>query len=143
MTHRKAFAAAVFLMLTALPSAWAQRVVLYKANGTVVKYNVAELDSLVFEEKEPPVEGEHNWVDLGLPSGTLWATCNVGSDNPEAYGDYKGGKKVTAVKSSNKKVARISGDGTVTFRKKGKVTITCTAKRGGKKTKIKFNVTNP
>ena len=78
----------MFLMLTALPSAWAQRVVLYKANGTVVKYNVAELDSLVFEEKEPPVEGEHNWVDLGLPSGTLWATCNVGSDNPEVYGDY-------------------------------------------------------
>lgn len=30
----------------------------------------------------------HEWVDLGLPSGTLWATCNVGADNPEDYGDY-------------------------------------------------------
>ena len=30
----------------------------------------------------------HEWVDLGLPSGTLWATCNVGADNPEEYGDY-------------------------------------------------------
>lgn len=30
----------------------------------------------------------HNWVDLGLPSGTKWATCNVGSDTPEGYGDY-------------------------------------------------------
>ena len=30
----------------------------------------------------------HKWVDLGLPSGTLWATCNVGADNPEDYGDY-------------------------------------------------------
>ena len=29
----------------------------------------------------------HTWVDLGLPSGTLWATCNVGADNPEDYGD--------------------------------------------------------
>ena len=28
------------------------------------------------------------YVDLGLPSGTLWATCNVGADNPEDYGDY-------------------------------------------------------
>jgi hypothetical protein len=28
------------------------------------------------------------WVDLGLPSGTLWATCNVGADSPECYGDY-------------------------------------------------------
>ena len=28
------------------------------------------------------------WVDLGLPSGLLWATCNVGADTPEEYGDY-------------------------------------------------------
>ena len=30
----------------------------------------------------------HEWVDLGLPSGTLWATCNVGASSPEGYGDY-------------------------------------------------------
>lgn len=30
----------------------------------------------------------HAYVDLGLPSGTLWATCNVGATNPEGYGDY-------------------------------------------------------
>lgn len=30
----------------------------------------------------------HEWVDLGLPSGTLWATCNVGASKPEEYGDY-------------------------------------------------------
>ncbi len=30
----------------------------------------------------------HDWVDLGLPSGTRWATCNVGSTTPECYGDY-------------------------------------------------------
>ena len=30
----------------------------------------------------------HAYVDLGLPSGLLWATCNVGADTPEAYGDY-------------------------------------------------------
>lgn len=29
----------------------------------------------------------HEYVDLGLPSGTLWATCNVGADNPENGGD--------------------------------------------------------
>ena len=28
------------------------------------------------------------WVDLGLPSGTLWAFCNVGATQPEGYGDY-------------------------------------------------------
>ncbi len=31
---------------------------------------------------------QHEYVDLGLPSGTLWATCNVGADSPEGYGDY-------------------------------------------------------
>ncbi len=28
------------------------------------------------------------YVDLGLPSGTLWATCNIGATSPEDYGDY-------------------------------------------------------
>lgn len=31
---------------------------------------------------------DHDYVDLGLPSGTLWATCNVGASSPEEYGDY-------------------------------------------------------
>ena len=31
---------------------------------------------------------DHDYVDLGLPSGTLWATCNIGADTPEGYGDY-------------------------------------------------------
>lgn len=30
----------------------------------------------------------HKFVDLGLPSGTLWATCNVGAESPEDYGNY-------------------------------------------------------
>ena len=29
----------------------------------------------------------HPYVDLGLPSGLLWATCNVGADAPEDYGN--------------------------------------------------------
>jgi hypothetical protein len=27
-------------------------------------------------------------IDLGLPSGTLWACCNVGATTPEGYGNY-------------------------------------------------------
>ena len=30
----------------------------------------------------------HKYVDLGLPSGLKWATCNVGATTPEEYGDY-------------------------------------------------------
>jgi hypothetical protein len=32
--------------------------------------------------------GGHTYVDLGLPSGILWAACNVGANSPEDYGDY-------------------------------------------------------
>ena len=34
------------------------------------------------------VVDDHAYIDLGLPSGLLWATCNVGADTPEGYGDY-------------------------------------------------------
>lgn len=30
----------------------------------------------------------HEYVDLGLPSGTLWAKCNVGADAETGYGNY-------------------------------------------------------
>lgn len=30
----------------------------------------------------------HDWVDLGLPSGTKWATCNIGATKSEDYGYY-------------------------------------------------------
>ena len=31
-------------------------------------------------------ENGYEYVDLGLPSKTMWATCNVGADKPEEYG---------------------------------------------------------
>ncbi len=30
----------------------------------------------------------HEYVDLGLPSGTMWATCNVGASRQEDCGNY-------------------------------------------------------
>lgn len=38
----------------------------------------------------------YTMVDLGLPSGTLWADRNVGADTPEAYGDYFAWGETTA-----------------------------------------------
>ena len=34
------------------------------------------------------LNADEAYVDLGLPSGSLWATCNVGATSPEEYGDY-------------------------------------------------------
>ena len=33
-------------------------------------------------------ENGHAYVDLGLSSGTLWATCNLGAEHPYDYGNY-------------------------------------------------------
>ena len=35
-----------------------------------------------------PDNNHPHMIDLGLPSGTKWACCNVGADKPEAYGGY-------------------------------------------------------
>ena len=40
------------------------------------------------DDKNDVVTDNHEYVDLGLPSGTLWATCNVGASKPEEFGDY-------------------------------------------------------
>lgn len=34
------------------------------------------------------VDKSHEYVDLGLPSGVLWATCNIGASKPEEFGNY-------------------------------------------------------
>jgi len=35
-----------------------------------------------------PDNNHVHMIDLGLPSGTKWACCNVGASTPEGYGDY-------------------------------------------------------
>ena len=47
---------------------------------------------------ETPVSGTtsgYDWVDLGLPSGNKWATCNVGAKNPDEIGKYYAWGEVT------------------------------------------------
>ncbi len=43
---------------------------------------------IVEDKSNMGAQDGHFYVDLGLPSGTLWATCNIGAENPEDYGDY-------------------------------------------------------
>ena len=44
---------------------------------------------LKWEETEAEIEEQdHEWVDLALPSGNLWAIYNIGATKPEEYGDY-------------------------------------------------------
>ena len=73
-------------------SAYAQtKVNVYKNGSIVYSEYITDVDSIKFEKQTTPTPGEengHEYVDLGLPSGLKWATCNVGATTPEGYGDY-------------------------------------------------------
>ena len=43
---------------------------------------------VIIQQLSHPIKGYEYVVDLGLPSGLKWATCNVGANSPEEYGDY-------------------------------------------------------
>ena len=45
-------------------------------------------DSGVAPKVTKSIINGHEYVDLGLPSGLKWATCNVGASSHEEYGDY-------------------------------------------------------
>ena len=61
----------------------------------------------------------HVAVDLGLPSGKLWAACNVGASSPEEYGSYIAWGETKTKKnyswSSYKHVGDFVGDGKTTL----------------------------
>lgn len=75
--------------------AGAQSINLHMNNGEVIKYNSAEVDYIDFTESSDVIaytscpDNHHpHLINLGLPSGTKWACCNVGASKPEEYGSY-------------------------------------------------------
>ena len=58
---------------------------------------------------------DYQYVDLGLPSGTLWAACNVGAQKPTEsglffqWGDTKGYEKPTDEKPFNRQTYKYYG----------------------------------
>lgn len=56
-------------------------------DGTVNSTDVVSVYNRI-TNGEPNVINGQKYVDLGLPSGILWAACNVGAQSPEGYGDY-------------------------------------------------------
>ncbi len=60
---------------------------------SISKMPLLEVDSIGFVKKEGfytscPDHNHPHMIDLGLPSGTKWACCNVGASAPEDYGNY-------------------------------------------------------
>lgn len=54
-------------------------------DGRLTVEDVSLLVQAILEDKDP---AEHDYVNLGLPSNTLWATCNIGANKPEDRGYY-------------------------------------------------------
>ena len=59
--------------------------------------NLEEIDNKIEQQTS-----WHEYVDLGLPSGLKWATCNVGANSPEEYGDYYAWGEIKSKKNYNK-----------------------------------------
>lgn len=62
-------------------------------DGKKTYYNVESVTGTFFCKEEvtpekPDINHQFEYVDLGLPSGTLWATCNVGATTIGGYGDF-------------------------------------------------------
>lgn len=61
----------------------------YEYENGVITVNNVQHDLHVALTVSPPINTNgHEYVDLGLPSGTLWATMNVGANSVTDYGNY-------------------------------------------------------
>ena len=62
-----------------------------KSEGLLITPNISFINESGGIKCLPKLEDPYNgyeYVDLGLPSGLKWATCNVGANSPEEYGLY-------------------------------------------------------
>ena len=91
-----------------------------KYSSAAVKAIEAELEKIrkalagaldAAQAKEKTIKDGHEYVDLGLPSGLKWATCNIGAIAPEASGDYFAWGEIKTKKS-------FSESGSLTYGKK-------------------------
>lgn len=65
----------------------AQGIKIYKKDGTTIDCPFNEMERIEFYLASS-APSESLAIDLGLPSGTKWASHNIGATNPEDRGDY-------------------------------------------------------
>ena len=68
--------------------------VVHRTDGAVDYYTFQEVDHIeAYLEKEydPNAPSDGDYIDLGLPSGIKWASCNLGGVNPWDFGNYYSG----------------------------------------------------
>lgn len=57
-------------------------------NGKNKAVSIEQIKNEVINNGIIEFPSKYEFVDLGLPSGTMWATCNIGANSPEESGLY-------------------------------------------------------
>ena len=81
-----ALLAFIFIM-GIMPEMSSQGIYIYKKDGSRIKVPYENFDSIVPYESDS-TDADIIAVDLGLPSGTKWASHNIGATKSEEYGYY-------------------------------------------------------
>lgn len=84
MKRKIVLACVAIALCAATAKAQDEYMVVKKTDGTTAEFVIGDVEKVYFVTVQPTVEA----VDLGLTSGTKWATCNVGATAPEDYGGY-------------------------------------------------------
>lgn len=72
----------------AVPSGYYRKAVTNLSKGTTYYYRAYCYDGSAYSYGEAKSFELADYVDLDLPSGTLWANVNLGADVAEGFGDY-------------------------------------------------------
>jgi len=115
---------AISLFCITLPAQKKYEMVVEKTDGSETVFNVEDVVRTYFRElsggggggqevsyQKCPDNNHPHLIDLGLPSGTKWACCNVGAEKPEDYGGYFAWGETTE-KSSYTSSNYLNGKGT-------------------------------
>jgi hypothetical protein len=82
----------VFAAQYSMVSAQNTTMKIWKGGSVTTTYDVTDVDSVTFESSADSVKHEdgvgHKFVDLGLPSGLLWAETNIGAETAADVGNY-------------------------------------------------------
>ena len=112
------------------------QVIVKKAGKVKITFKVGKKTRSVTLKLTDPTIPKKVWLNL---SGTVAVKKG---ETSQLVASMSTEQAVSGIKwqSSNKKIATVSQNGLVTFKKKGTVTITATTTRGKKKAKVKFKV---
>lgn len=98
---KKSLLTTFLLLVVSLCMTAQEKVIIYYPTGNPTVINVSDVDSIKFVYEEPapdPTPSDYKpttfpvatAVELGLPSGTKWASWNIGATNIYSYGGYYG-----------------------------------------------------